>query len=213
MKTQAQWAALSICLVCAQSAAIAQKTPAQQTVAVVVVNADVQPAQPVPTVRVSLGYLQGSVLVTEARDVTNPKGQAWLDVSEEAAQHGGLRIGVDGAANLVIYQPADGELIALPATINVSMLPKGSPALLGPAQIEAMLLRGNCALISPHFPLLLKKPLYRTTPRLVPGVLKSCSFLLTCSATRGAEFPGDPLAFLDSEDAINCGQLDTFFGA
>jgi tetratricopeptide (TPR) repeat protein len=41
----------------------------------------------------------------------------------------------------VIYQPADGQLAALPATLKVSLLPKGSPALLGPAQIEAMLHR------------------------------------------------------------------------
>ena len=120
---------------------MAQKTPAQRTVPVVLVNAQTDPAHPVSLVRVSLGYLDGSVLVTEARDVTNPKGQAWLDVSEDAAQRGGLRIGVTGATDLVIYQPADGQLPALPATINVSMLPKGSPALLGPAQIEAMLHR------------------------------------------------------------------------
>ena len=41
----------------------------------------------------------------------------------------------------MIYQPADGQLAALPATITVSMLPKGSPALLGPAGIQAMLRR------------------------------------------------------------------------
>ena len=88
-----------------------------------------------------LSYLDSAVRVTEARDVTNPKGQAWLDVSEDAAQRSGLRIVIDGAANLVIYQPADGQLAALPAAITVTMLPKGSPALLGPAQIEAMLHR------------------------------------------------------------------------
>ena len=125
----------------AQSAAVAQKVLAQRTVAVVVANAHTDPAQPVPTVRISLSYLDGSVLVTEARDVTNPKGQAWLDVSEDAAQRGGLRIEIDGANNLVIYQPADGQLPALPATINISMLPKGSPALLGPAGIQAMMRR------------------------------------------------------------------------
>jgi len=141
MKAPASWAVLLLCLSCAASAAVAQKIPAQQNVAVVVVNADVQPAQPVPTVRVSLGYLDGSVRVTESRDVTNPRGQAWLDVSEDAAQRGGLRVEIDGATNLVIYQPADGQLAALPATIKISMLPKGSPALLGPAQIEAMLHR------------------------------------------------------------------------
>ncbi|MGD0902795.1 MAG: hypothetical protein ABR924_07620 [Terracidiphilus sp.] len=141
MKAQVSWAVLLLCLSCAHGAAVAQQTPAQQTVAVVVVNADAQPARPVPTVRVSLGYLDNAVLVTEARDVTNPKGQAWLVVSEDAAQRGGLRVEIAGATDLVIFQPADGQLVALPAAINISMLPKGSPALLGPAQIEAMLHR------------------------------------------------------------------------
>jgi chemotaxis protein histidine kinase CheA len=141
MKARISWALLLLCLCFTQGPAVAQKAPAQRTVEAVVVDAHTDPARPVPTVRVSLGYLDGSVLVTEARDVTNPKGQAWLDVSEDAAERGGLRIEVEGANNLVIYQPADGQLPVLPATINVSMLPKGSPALLGPAQIEAMLHR------------------------------------------------------------------------
>ena len=130
-----------LCLCGAQIAAVAQKATAPRTVAVVVVNAQSQPPQPVPTVRVELDFLDNNVLVTEARDVTNPNGQAWLNVSEDAAQRGGLRIQVSGAANLVIYQPADGQLAVLPPSINVSMLPKGSPALLGPAQIEAALRR------------------------------------------------------------------------
>ena len=141
MKAQASWAVLLLCLGCAQSAAWAQKAPAQRTIAVVVVDAHAQPPQPVPTVRVELDYLDGSVSVSESRDVTNPKGQAWLVVSQDVAQRGGLHIEIDGAKDLVIYQPADGQLAALPATITVSMLPKGSPALLGPAQIEAMLHR------------------------------------------------------------------------
>jgi tetratricopeptide (TPR) repeat protein len=141
MKARFSCAVLLFCLSCAYSAAIAQKTPAQRTVAVVVADAHTEPAQPVPTVRVSLSYLDSAVLVTEVRGVTNPRGQTWLDVSEEVAQRGGLRIQIDGANNLVIYQPADGQLTALPASINVSLLPKGSSALLGPAQIEAMLHR------------------------------------------------------------------------
>jgi hypothetical protein len=76
-----------------------------------------------------------------------------------------------------------------------------------------IIVRGNCALISPHFPLRLKQLRYSTTLRPVTGVLESYSLLLTCSATRGAEFPGDSLAFLDREDAIHGGQLDTFFSA
>jgi tetratricopeptide (TPR) repeat protein len=141
MKAPGSWAALLLCLSYAHSLAVAQKTPALRTVPVVVADAHTEPAQPVPTVRVSLGFLDGSVQVTESRDVTNPKGQAWLEVSEDAAQRGGLRVEITGTSNLVIYQPADGQLPALPATINISMLPKGSPALLGPAQIEAMLHR------------------------------------------------------------------------
>jgi tetratricopeptide (TPR) repeat protein len=141
MKAQVSWAVLLMCLGCAQSAAVAQKTPAQRTVAVVVVDGHTEPAQPVPVVRVVLSFLYNSVRVNGVRGVTNPKGQTWLDVPEDAAQGGGLRIEIDGANNLVIYQPADGQLSALPATINVSLLPKGSSALLGPAQIEAMLHR------------------------------------------------------------------------
>jgi tetratricopeptide (TPR) repeat protein len=141
MKAEVSWAVLLLCLNCARGVAVAQKAPAQRTVAVVVVDARNEPTQPVATVRVSLSYLDSAVRVTEARDVTNPKGQAWLEVSEDAAQRGGLHIEIDGAANLAIYQPADGQLPALPANINVSLLPKGSPALLGPAQIEAMLHR------------------------------------------------------------------------
>ena len=141
MKAQVSWVVLLLCLSCAYSTVVAQKAPAQRTVTVVVADAHTEPAQPVPTVRVSLSYLDSAVLVTEVRGVTNPRGQTWLDVSEEVAQRGGLRIQVDGANNLVIYQPADGQLPALPASINVSLLPKGSSALLGPAQIEAMLHR------------------------------------------------------------------------
>jgi tetratricopeptide (TPR) repeat protein len=141
MKAPFSWAVLLLCLNCVYSECEAQKVPALRTVPVVVADVRTEPAQPIPTVRVSLSYLDSAVRVTEARDVTNPKGQAWLDVSEDAAQRGGLRIEVTGATNLVIYQPADGQLAALPAAITVTMLPKGSPALLGPAQIEAMLHR------------------------------------------------------------------------
>ncbi len=84
---------------------MAQKAPAQQTIAVVVVDAHAQPPVPVPTVRVELDYLDGSVRVSESRDVTNPKGQAWLSVSQDVAQRGGLHIEIDGAKDLVIYQP------------------------------------------------------------------------------------------------------------
>ena len=78
MKAPGSWAALLLCLSYAHSLAVAQKTPALRTVPVVVADAHTVTAQPVPTVRVSLGFLDGSVQVTESRDVTNPKGQASL---------------------------------------------------------------------------------------------------------------------------------------
>jgi hypothetical protein len=112
-----------------------------QGMTVAVVNAHIEPAQPVAGVRVALTYVDGSFVVTEARDVTNRLGEAWLLVSQEAQQRGGLSVEITGAAELVIYQPAGGVLPGVPEKIRIQLLPKGSAALKGPAQIEAMLYR------------------------------------------------------------------------
>jgi hypothetical protein len=117
------------------------KPAPQQTVTVVVLNAHAQPAQPVPTVRVSLSYVDSGTRVTESREVTNRSGEAYLTVSTDDAQRGDLRIEISGVKDLVIYEPADGQLTGLPKSLTVELLPKGSPALLGPAQIEATLRR------------------------------------------------------------------------
>jgi hypothetical protein len=114
---------------------------AQRELTVVVVNAHSDPAQPVQGLRVSLSFVAGAEKVVDARDATNRAGQALLQVSPEAAQRGDLRIEVTGSTDLVIFQPADGQLPGLPVTVTVSLLPKGSPALLGPSQIEATLHR------------------------------------------------------------------------
>jgi tetratricopeptide (TPR) repeat protein len=113
----------------------------QRELTVVVVNAHSEPSQPVQGVRVSLTFVAGAEKVVDARDATNRTGQALLLVSPEAAQRGDLRIEVTGASELVVFEPADGELNGLPATVTIKLIPKGSPALLGPAQIEAMLHR------------------------------------------------------------------------
>jgi len=113
----------------------------QRELTVVVVNAHDDPAQPVEGMRVSLSFVAGAEKVVDSRDATNRAGQALLVVSSEAAQRGDLRIEVTGASDLVIFQPADGQLPGLPVTVTISLLPKGSPALLGPAQIEATLHR------------------------------------------------------------------------
>jgi tetratricopeptide (TPR) repeat protein len=108
---------------------------------VVVVNAHADPSKPVEGVRVSLSFVAGAEKVVDSRDATNRSGQALLLVSPEAVQRGNLRIEITGVTGLVVFEPADGQLNGLPATITIKMLPQGSLALLGPTQIEAMLHR------------------------------------------------------------------------
>jgi tetratricopeptide (TPR) repeat protein len=120
---------------------VAQKTSSPTELIVAVVNAHVEPSPPVEGVRISLNYVGGSEKVVEARDATNRAGQALLFVSPEAAQRGDLRIEVTGTSDLVIYEPADGQVTVPPTAVTIKLLPKGSAALLGAAQIEAMLRR------------------------------------------------------------------------
>ncbi|MGA3335056.1 MAG: hypothetical protein ABSC62_12930 [Terracidiphilus sp.] len=136
---------------CVAASAGAQKPTPEQNVTVLVVNVLPQPRQPVKGVRVALSYLDSGLTITDAQQVTNSGGEALLLVSPDASQRGNLRIEIAGATGLVIYEPADGQLpdfrstegkaAALPATVQVSLLPKGSLALTGPAQIEAALHR------------------------------------------------------------------------
>ncbi len=131
---------LGILTLLAAPAAVGQ-SPAQRELSVVVVDAHADPSQPVQGVRVSLSFVAASEKVVDARDATNRSGQALLLVSPEAAQRDDLRLEIGGVSDLVIFQPADGQLSGLPANITVRLLPKGSVLLLGPPQIEAMLQR------------------------------------------------------------------------
>ena len=106
---------------------------------ITVSNKHFDPPQPVAGVRVTLSYFDGSEKITDARDRTNHEGKTELRVSEDALQRGDLRVEVDEAAGLVVYEPREGLLTAIPKTLEIALLPKGSPALLNPAQIEAML--------------------------------------------------------------------------
>lgn len=106
---------------------------------VTVVNKHLTPPQPVAGVRVTLSYFDGSQKITDARDRTNHAGQTQLVVSPDALERGDLRVEVEDAPGLVIFQPAEGLLKAIPASLEVALVPKGSPALLDPPQIEAML--------------------------------------------------------------------------
>jgi hypothetical protein len=122
--------------------AASHKTAPQQKMTVVVVNAHLDPAQPVRNVRVSLTYIDdSSTPITVSPEVTNREGAVALSIPLEAAQRGNLRIEITGAADLVVYQPADGQLGGLPAAVTIRLLPKGSLLLLGDAQIEKMLHR------------------------------------------------------------------------
>lgn len=112
---------------------------------VVVVNAHVDPAQPVEGVRVSLSFVSGAERVSTNPGATNREGQALLYVLQDAAKRGDLRIEIGGISDLVVYEPADGQIsgnLDVPSlTVHVKLLPKQDPALMGPAQIYAMLHR------------------------------------------------------------------------
>ena len=112
---------------------------ASQPMLVTVINKHLSPAQPVSGVRVTLSYFDGSQKITDARDRTNHQGQTELTVSADAIERGELRVEVEDAPGLVIFQPGEGLLKAVPRNLEIALVPKGSPALLEPTQIEAML--------------------------------------------------------------------------
>lgn len=120
---------------------MAAPVPAPIHVIVTVVNEHVEPAQPVPGVRVTIDFVDGSQKITEARDRTNSQGQTELVISPEAQQRGDLHVEISDAPNLVVYQPSEGILTDVHPTLTIILLTRGSPALLQPAQIEAMLNR------------------------------------------------------------------------
>jgi len=132
---------LLLSLGCAAFAAVAQTPAPPLNVTVIVINAIAQPPQPVKAAHVSLTHLISAQLAVDAQGPTNPRGEAQLLISQSAAKNGDLRIVISGASNLVIYQPADGQLTSLKSPIKIVLLPKGSLALLGPAQIQAYLHR------------------------------------------------------------------------
>jgi tetratricopeptide (TPR) repeat protein len=113
-------------------------------VTVTVVNANRDPVAPVQNAVAKLTYISSSRAITASLKASNRDGEAVLEVPREAASRGDLRIEISGASGLVVYQPNDGQLQALPYIIKVALLPKGSPLLLKtPAQIEAILHRLN----------------------------------------------------------------------
>jgi hypothetical protein len=97
---------------------------------------------PVKSAVVRLSYLSSAGFITASPKPSNSAGEAELDVPREAVQRSDLHIEISGASGLVVYQPTDGQLQAVPYVIKVWLLPKGSPLLLKtPAQIETILHR------------------------------------------------------------------------
>lgn len=115
--------------------------PALQTVAVNVMNKHANPVQPVQGARVTLWFFDGSRKITEAQQRTNAKGQTELRVPTDVLEQGNLRVEVSDAPGLVMYSPGEGMLAAIPRDLPIALVPKGSPELLEPAQIEVMLNR------------------------------------------------------------------------
>jgi hypothetical protein len=131
-----------MCAACLALHAHAQKAaPPPMSVTVVVTNAIAQPPQPVKAAHVSLTHLINAQLAVDAQGPTNPRGEAQLVISQSAAKNGDLRVVISGAGNLVVYEPADGQLPTLKSPVRVILLPTGSLALLGPTQIQAYLHR------------------------------------------------------------------------
>jgi hypothetical protein len=127
-----------LCLLLSLGAPQWAATPPLQRMVVTIVNKHFAPARPVADARVSLTYFDRSGKITDALELTNRDGQTELRVSPEAQESGDLRIEVSDAPGLVIYQPPEGRVKRIEPTA-VALLPKGSPALLDPPQIEAML--------------------------------------------------------------------------
>ena len=130
-----------LCMACAALPAAAQTPAPPLSVTVIVTNAIAEPPQPVKAAHVSLTHLISAQLAVDAQGPTNPRGEAQLIVSQTAAKNGDLRIVISGVSNLVVYEPADGQLPSLKSPIRVILLPTGSLPLLGPAQIQAYLRR------------------------------------------------------------------------
>jgi hypothetical protein len=128
---------------CAALAAGAEMPAPQREITVVVQT--LEPVQPVQGVQVRLTHMDNSQLDVDAQNPTNPLGEARLTVSPGAAGQVDLRIVISGTGDWAIYQPADGQLVTGlgPAVnkITIQLLPKRSPLLGGPAQIQALLER------------------------------------------------------------------------
>ena len=124
---------------------IALLAPAQQTrlLPVTVLDVHVDPPRPVPHARLQIGALNGTLIVSQGKLLTNDRGMVSVPINAETIGGGKLVISIEpaDAPMLVIFEPAAGVVEALPENLTVKLLPKGSPVLLGPAQIEALIFK------------------------------------------------------------------------
>jgi hypothetical protein len=143
---------LLLSLGCAAFAAVAQ-TPGPPREITVVVQTFLEPVQPVQAARVQLAHLDNLQPTVDAQRPTNSRGEALLLISRGAAERGDLRIVISGAGNLVVYEPADGQLATgLGPTVNritIKLLPKGTAKLLEqPGLAEVLLHRMSLEIAS-----------------------------------------------------------------
>src|SRR5215469_514170 len=110
---------------------------------VTVVDVHVTPVQPVKHVRLQLSTISGVGVISQSVSMTNDKGMVSVEVDTASAAGTKLLISLfpGDAPGLVVYEPSGGIIEALPTQLTLKLLPKGSPALLGPAEIEALLFK------------------------------------------------------------------------
>jgi hypothetical protein len=131
--------AMASLLLCATLLRVQAQSDFQITVTVT--NKHITPPKPVADARVWLTFQDGTEHVTDDTQRTNKAGQARMRVSPAATERP-LRVEITEAPGLIIYTPADGVLgDKVPASLQVVLLPKGSPAFMEPPQIEAMMNR------------------------------------------------------------------------
>jgi hypothetical protein len=112
--------------------------------AVRVVNAQTEPDRPLPGVHVAL-MRSRPIPVAESKGVADRNGLVVFEITPELKASLDVYLEVSGAPGLVVYKPPEGDLdlSRMPGKreVHLRLLPKGSPALLEPARLEAFISR------------------------------------------------------------------------
>jgi tetratricopeptide (TPR) repeat protein len=132
----------SVVFCCFSVAGYAQ--PKRQ-LAVRVMNASVRPERAVPRVTVALVRMSVGTRVTLGMGVSDTNGRVVFDLPASFQSALDIRLEVTEASGLVLYKPEDGALdptsLIHTRELIVKLVSRGSPALLEPSQLEALIVR------------------------------------------------------------------------